>query len=119
LVLHRTDDRIADLGQSRYVAQSIPRTKFVELPGADHLPFIGDQSALLDEIQEFLTGVRPGPESDRVLATVLFTDIVGSTELAARLGDRRWSEVLVDHRAIVRRELDRFRGREVDMAGTA
>src|SRR6266542_1513924 len=96
LVLHRTGDRISDVGQGRYVAESIPGARFVELPGADHLPFLGDRGALLDEIQEFLTGVRPAPETDRVLATVLFTDMVASTELAARLGDRRWSDLLVE-----------------------
>jgi class 3 adenylate cyclase len=117
LVLHLTGDRIVDVGQSRYVAQSIPGARFVEVPGANHLPFLGDQSALLDEIQEFLTGVRPAAEIDRVLATVLFTDIVGSTELAARLGDRRWSELLVEHYAIVREQLEHFRGKEIDTAG--
>jgi class 3 adenylate cyclase len=117
LVLHRTGDRIVDVGQGRYVGQSIPGARFVEVPGANHLPFLGDQSALLDEIQEFLTGVRPAPETDRVLATVLFTDIVGSTELAARLQDRRWSELLVEHYAIVREQLEHFRGKEIDTAG--
>jgi class 3 adenylate cyclase len=71
----------------------------------------------LDEIQEFLTGVRPAPEIDRILATVLFTDIVGSTELAARLGDSRWSELLVEHHAAVREQLEHFRGRKIDTAG--
>ena len=85
--------------------------------GDNHLPFLGDQDALLDEIQEFLTGARPAPETDRVLATVLFTDIVGSTELAARLGDRRWSDLLVEHHAVVREQLKHFRGREIDTAG--
>jgi class 3 adenylate cyclase len=89
----------------------------VELPGADHMPWIGDQAAVLDEIEEFLTGVRPHPALDRVLATVLFTDIVGSTELVADLGDRRWRDVLEQHNAVVRRELDRFRGRELNTAG--
>src|SRR6266511_2470906 len=117
LVLHRTGDRIGDVGQGGYVAESIPEARFVELPGADHLPFLGDRGALLDEIQEFLTGVRPAPETDRVLATVLFTDMVASTELAARLGDRRWSDLLVEHHAAVREQLDRFRGREIDTAG--
>ncbi len=117
LVLHRTGDRIIDVGQGRYVAEHIPGARFVELTGASHIPFLGDQDAILDEIEEFLTGARPAPETDRVLATVLFTDIVGSTEQAARLGDRRWSELLAGHHALVRRELERFRGREVDAAG--
>ena len=117
LVLHRTGDRIVDVEQGRYVAQGIPEAKFVGVPGTDHLPFLGNQGALLDEIEEFLTGVRPAPETDRVLATVLFTDIVGSTELAARLGDSRWSELLVEHHAVVREQLERFRGKEIDTAG--
>jgi class 3 adenylate cyclase len=117
LVLHRTGDLISDVGQGQYVAQSIHGARFVELSGADHHPFLGDQDAILDEVEEFLTGARHAPEADRVLATVLFTDIVGSTELAARLGDRRWSELLVDHQTVVRRQLDRARGREVDTAG--
>lgn len=108
---------VVDVERSRYAARSIPGARFVEVPGTDHLPFLGDQGALLDEIQEFLTGGRPAPETDRILATVLFTDIVGSTELAARLGDRRWSELLVGHHAVVREQLARFRGREIDTAG--
>ena len=117
LVLHRTDDRITLVDQARYLAETIPNAKLVELPGIDHVPFLGDQDAIVGEIEEFLTGARPAPETDRVLATVLFTDIVGSTEQAARLGDRRWRELLEQHHAMVRRELDRFRGREVDTAG--
>jgi class 3 adenylate cyclase len=102
---------------SRYMAERIEAARYVELPGEDHLPFLGDQDQILDEIEEFLTGVRRGPEPDRVLATVLFTDIVGSTERAAELGDRRWRELLEAHHAAVRRELERFRGREMDTAG--
>jgi class 3 adenylate cyclase/pimeloyl-ACP methyl ester carboxylesterase len=117
LVLHRTGDRIVDVGQGRYVADRIPGARFVELPGEDHIPFLGDQDAILDEIEEFLTGARPAPQTDRVLATVLFTDIVGSTEVAARIGDERWRDLLVDHHALVRHQLDVFRGREVDTAG--
>jgi class 3 adenylate cyclase len=89
----------------------------VELPGSEHMPWLGDQDAALDEVEEFLTGVRPHPALDRVLATVLFTDIVGSTELAADLGDRRWRELLEQHNALVRRELARFRGSELNTAG--
>lgn len=117
LVLHRTGDRIVALDQATYLAKMIPNAKLVELPGIDHVPFLGDQDAIVDEIEEFLTGARPAPKTDRVLATVLFTDIVGSTEQAARLGDSRWRELLEQHHAMVRRELDRFRGREVDTAG--
>jgi class 3 adenylate cyclase len=115
LVLHRTDEAMAD--PSRYLGARIPGAKIVELPGADHMPWLGDQDAALDEIEEFLTGVRPHPALDRVLATLLFTDIVGSTELAADLGDRRWRELLEQHNSLVRRELGRFRGRELGTAG--
>jgi pimeloyl-ACP methyl ester carboxylesterase len=93
LVLHRTGDRINNVGLGSFAAEQIPGARFVELAGDDHLPFLGDQDAILDEIQEFLTGARPAPDTDRVLATVLFTDIVGSTEMAARLADRAWSEL--------------------------
>ena len=117
LVIHRTGDRDAHVEEGRWLAARIPGARFVELPGDDHLPWVGDQDAILDEIQEFLTGIRQSPELDRALATVLFTDIVGSTELAARLGDRAWQALLEQHHALVRRELDRFRGREVDTAG--
>ena len=89
----------------------------MELPGPDHLAYVGDQDAVLDEVEEFLTGVRRGPEPDRVLATVLFTDIVGSTERAVAAGDRTWRDLLDRHNTLVRRELDHFRGREVDTAG--
>jgi pimeloyl-ACP methyl ester carboxylesterase len=115
LVMHRADELLAP--GSRYVGERIPGARVVELPGADHMPWLGDQDAALDEIEEFLTGVRPHPALDRVLATVLFTDIVGSTELAADLGDRRWRELLDEHHLLVRRELGRFRGRELDTAG--
>jgi pimeloyl-ACP methyl ester carboxylesterase len=117
LVLHRSGDLDTSIEEGRYLAAHIPGARFVELPGADHLPWAGNQDAILDEVQEFLTGVRPVAEPDRVLATVLFTDIVGSTEHAAELGDRRWRDVLVSHHGIVRRELDRFRGREVKTVG--
>jgi len=99
------------------LAARIPGAKFVELPGIDHLPWVGDQDAVLDEVEEFLTGVRQGPEPDRVLATVLFTDIVSSTERAAELGDQGWRHLLESYYGIVRRELARFRGREIDTAG--
>jgi class 3 adenylate cyclase len=115
LVLYRRDEIFAEA--SRFVGKQIPGAKVVELPGADHMPWLGDQESALDEIEEFLTGVRPHPVLDRVLATVLFTDIVGSTELAADLGDRRWRDLLEQHNTVVRRELDRFRGRELSTAG--
>src|SRR5438067_10555893 len=117
LVLHRTGDHDVNVAEGRYLAAKIPGAHFVELPGDDHWISAGDHDEIADEIEEFLTGTRPVPELDRVLATVLFTDIVGSTERAAMLGDRRWRELLSTHDAVVRRELDRFRGREVDTAG--
>ena len=117
LVLHRRSDQVIPLQDGRYLAEHIPGAKFVELPGQDHIPWVGDVDLLLDEIEEFLTGVRHGPEPDRVLATVFFTDIVGSTEKVVELGDRRWRELLEGHQAIVRGELARFRGREMDTAG--
>jgi pimeloyl-ACP methyl ester carboxylesterase len=117
LIVHRTGDRAMSVEGSRYMADRIEGARYVELPGEDHLPFLGDQDEILDEVEEFLTGVRRGPEPDRVLATVLFTDIVGSTERASTVGDRRWRELLDAHHVVVRRELERFRGREIDTAG--
>jgi class 3 adenylate cyclase len=117
LVLHRTGDHDVNVAEGRYLAAKIPGAKFVELPGANHWIAAGDTDAIDDEIEEFLTGTRPVPEPDRVLATVLFTDIVGSTEHAVELGDQRWRQLLGTHDAAVRRELERFRGREVDTAG--
>ncbi len=117
LVLHRTGDRSLDVRGARYMAESIPGAKFVEFPGDDHLPWVGDQDAVIDEVEEFLTGVRRGPEPDRVLATVMFVDVVGSTERAAALGDRRWRDLLESYHALARRELARYRGREIDTAG--
>ena len=117
LVIHRTGDRSLPVEGARYMAERIRDAKVVELPGDDHLPFVGDQDEILDEVEEFLTGVRPRPEPDRVLATVLFTDIVGSTEKAAEVGDRRWRELLEQYHEAVRRELERWRGREIDTAG--
>jgi class 3 adenylate cyclase len=117
LVLHRTGDLDANIAEGRYIAERIAGAKFVELPGIDHLPWAGNQDDILDEIEEFLTGIRPAPQSDRMLATVLFTDIVGSTERAASLGDRAWREVLDRHHASVRSELAHFRGQEIATTG--
>jgi class 3 adenylate cyclase len=102
---------------ARYIAERIQGARYVELPGPDHFPWVGDTDAVLDEIEEFLTGARRGPEPDRVLATVMFTDIVGSTERAAALGDRRWRDLLERHHTVVREQLTRFNGREIDTAG--
>ena len=117
LVLHRKDDRVVAVEEGRYLAERIPGAKYVELEGADHWPWNGDADAIIDEVVEFLTGTRELPSTDRILTTVLFTDIVGSTQLAADRGDRRWAELLEGHQQIVRRELARFRGREIDTAG--
>jgi pimeloyl-ACP methyl ester carboxylesterase len=117
LVMHRTGDRDINVEEGRYIASQIPGARFIELPGADHFMWTEDADRVLDEIEEFLTGVRRGPEPDRVLATVLFTDIVGSTQRVVALGDAAWKELLEKHDDFVRDELRRFRGREVDTAG--
>ena len=117
LILHSINDRLIDIGASRYMAAHIPGAKLVEMSGIDHIPWGSDSELIVDEIEEFLTGARRGAEPDRVLATVLFTDIVGATERASRVGDRNWHDLLDSHHALVRRELERFRGREIDTAG--
>jgi class 3 adenylate cyclase len=117
LLIHRTGDTLIRVEHSRYMVERIPDAKLVELPGEDHLWWFGDQDAIVDEVEEFLTGARSAPEPDRVLATVLFTDIVGSTERAAELGDSRWRDLLERHGTVVRRELERHRGREVKATG--
>lgn len=116
LVMHRRGDRVTRVEQGRYLAEHIDGAKFVELAGDDHMPWVGNGDAIIDEIEEFLTGIRPS-DTDRVLATILFTDIVGSTEHAIARGDRRWRELLERYYSIARRELARFRGREIDTAG--
>src|SRR4029079_2013728 len=117
LVIHRTDDMTLKVEEGRFVAAQIPGSKYVELPGNDHLPFVGDQDAILDEVEEFLTGVRHTLEPDTVLATVLFTQIVDSKEHAKRLGNERWYTLLDRLREQVRKEIEWFRGREIDMVG--
>ena len=117
LVIHRTGDRVIPVESGRYLAEHIPDAKYVELPGVDHFPFVGDIDAIVDEVEEFLTGSRRAREPDRVLATVLFTDIVGSTERAAELGDRRWTEPPRRAPSVVRAELDRHRGKVVRIEG--
>lgn len=116
LVLHKRDDKVVPIEEGRFIAEHVPGAKFVELPGADHWPWIGHEEAV-EEIQEFLTGMRDSAEPDRALATVMFVDIVDSTKRAAQLGDRRWADLLESFYALVRRELDRYRGREIDTAG--
>jgi class 3 adenylate cyclase len=117
LILHRTDNSFRRIGNGRFLAEHIKDAKYVELPGMDEHPWTGDQDGLLDEIEEFLTGVRRAPEPDRVLATVLFTDVVSSTERLAEAGDRRWRELFDEHKRVVRRELELQRGHEVSTAG--
>jgi class 3 adenylate cyclase len=117
LVLYRSGDRWVGKPHATYLAEHIRGATLVELPGEDNLMLVGDSDADVDEIEEFLTGARHAPETDRLLATVLFTDIVASTERAAGLGDRKWRQVLDSHDRVVRRQLDRFRGREVHTAG--
>jgi class 3 adenylate cyclase len=117
LVLQRVEDRDVNVEEGRWIAQQIPGAKYVELPGDEHLIWAGDVDAVVDEVEEFLTGRRPVPEPDRILATVLFTDIVGSTERASEVGDRRWRELLERHHTLVRTQLGRFHGRELDTAG--
>jgi class 3 adenylate cyclase len=117
LVLYRKGDRFAGKPHAAYLAEHIAVAKLVEVSGEDNYIFVGDPDADLDEIEEFLTGARHAPVTDRVLATVLFTDIVSSTERAAELGDRRWRQLLDAHDRAVRRQLERFRGREVNTSG--
>ncbi len=117
LVLHRRGDRVVNRRAGEELARQIPDARHVELEGIDHLPWAGDWTSVLGEIEEFLTGARSAPEPDRVLTTVMFTDIVGSTEQAAALGDARWRELLAVHQDAVRRELSRSGGREVKTLG--
>jgi pimeloyl-ACP methyl ester carboxylesterase len=116
LVVHRAQDRITPVENGRYLAEHIAGAKYVELDGCDHLYFV-DPDPIVDEIEEFLTGVHHGPEPNRALLTLLFTDIVQSTQHAERLGDKGWRELLDRHHALIRRQLARFGGREVDTAG--
>lgn len=117
LIVHRRDERVAPVEGARLMAEQIPHAKLVELDGADHLPMVGDFEAIIDEIEEFLTGARRPRSYDRVLSTVLFTDIVGSTERAAELGDQQWRQLLERHDSVVRRQLDRYDGQEVKRTG--
>ncbi|MGN6432110.1 MAG: adenylate/guanylate cyclase domain-containing protein [Gaiellaceae bacterium] len=121
LVMHRKDGGGWDIRSGRYLAEHIPGARFVELPGADFSPSVGEQEPLFAELERFLGGVvegtHPEVEPDRVLATVLFSDIVGSSEKAATLGDRAWRELLLSHHELVRSQLARFRGQEIDTAG--
>jgi class 3 adenylate cyclase len=117
LVMHRIGDRINEVDHGRYLAARIPEARWVELPGDDFLLWAGDIDTIADEVEEFLTGRRSGGEATRVVATVMFTDVVGSTERARALGDRAWADLLEAHNARVRDELRRFGGREIDTSG--
>ena len=117
LVVHRRDNRAFPVAQGRYLATHIPNAKYVELPGDSHAIWWGDVKGMLDEISEFLTGVRQVPVTNRALATILFSDIVGSTEQAAKLGDRRWRELLDRHDKCLEEAVDRFQGRLVKKTG--
>jgi class 3 adenylate cyclase len=117
LVVHCTGDPAVPVEHGRYLAEHIPGARYIELAGDDHLTIREGDHGVFDDIEEFLTGARPEPEIDRVLKTVLFTDIVQSTERAVSMGDRRWHELLDAHDAAVRRELEHFRGQEVKTTG--
>jgi len=117
LLLHRREDRLIDVRHSRYLAEQLPNARYVELPGQDNLLVVGDSERIVAELEQFLTGAHTPPEPDRVLATVMFTDIVGSTATAARLGDRAWRVLLARHDEISRAQLARHRGRAVKSLG--
>jgi len=117
LILHPTGDRVADVRAARHMAEHIPGAQMVEFPSEDHLLLMYDPDPIVDEIEQFLTGVRHEPPSNRMLATVMFTDIAGSTVRAAELGDHRWRDLLATHDAAIRRELTRFEGQEIKTTG--
>jgi class 3 adenylate cyclase len=117
LVIHRKGNRLVEVGHGRYLAEHIPGARYLEVEGDDHLPFVGDVDTILAEIEEFLTGARSTPEPDRVLATILFTDIVESTPRVVAMGDRRWRDLLATHHQMAMRQVERFAGRVVDFAG--
>jgi len=117
LIMHRSGDRALDVGGSRYMAQQIAGARYIEYPGEDHLPWTSDPDPVLGDIEQFVTGARHAPDIDRVLATVMFADIVDSTQRAAAIGDRAWTSELQQFYGLARRQLERFRGREIDTAG--
>ena len=117
LIMHRVGDRALDVRGSRLMAQQIPGARFIEYPGDDHLPWTSDADVVLGDIEQFVTGARQAPDADRVLATVMFTDIVGSTQRVAEIGDRKWRGLLQDFYGVARRNLVKHRGREIDTAG--
>jgi class 3 adenylate cyclase len=117
LIMNRIEDGDVRVEEARYIASKIPGAKLEMFPGVDHVPWVGHTDDILGVIEEFLTGSRKADTGDRVLATILSTDIAGSTELVTRLGDRKWRDLLERHNTVVRRELQRYRGREIDTAG--
>jgi hypothetical protein len=117
LVLHRTRDRLVNIGNGRWLAEHLPNARLVELDGDDHVPWYEGTEEWVGEVQEFLTGARAEPDHERILATVLFTDIVDSTGIAAKLGDRRWRDVLESHHAVVRASIEHWRGRAIKSIG--
>jgi class 3 adenylate cyclase/alpha-beta hydrolase superfamily lysophospholipase len=117
VIVHRKDNPVITVEQGRYVADRIPGARFVAVPGADYGLAVGDPDVILDEVEEFLTGAKSAGDADRVLATVLFTDIVGSTARLSELGDRQWREVLASHDALARRQVERYGGRIVETTG--
>lgn len=117
LVLHRKADMDSNIGEARYIAKKIPQAKLVEFEGQDHLPWVGESHLILDEIELFLTGALKQNDTERILTTVLFTDIVGSTQKALELGDTGWRHLLENHNELVRKELTRYRGREIKTTG--
>jgi class 3 adenylate cyclase len=117
LVIHRVENTFYRVEHGRYLAEHIPEARLVEVSGVDYFSFLGDPQVILDEVERFVAGLVAPPESDRQLSTVLFTDIVESTKLASELGDRQWRELLAEQRTLVRRELERYHGREIDTAG--
>ena len=117
LILHRADSTFTPVAHGEYLAEHIAGSRFVALPGDDNLYWVGNTGPMLDEIEEFITGVRGGADAERLLTTIVFTDIVGSTQRAAELGDHRWRDLLDNHDTIVRHEIQRFGGREVNTAG--
>lgn len=117
LVVHAKGDRTCEIGHGRYIAENIPGAKFVEIDSNDHLPWLEGAEEILLSVQEFLTGSRPKMAGDRVLSTIMFTDIVGSTEIAADRGDRAWGDLLEAHNALVRQELAAYSGKEINTTG--
>jgi len=117
LVMHRAGDEVCEVAHGRHLAEQIRGARWVELPGEDFVLWAGDTDAIADEVEEFLTGRRVGPEPTRVVVTVMFTDVVGSTARADAIGDRAWADLVQEHGARVRKEVERFGGREIDDAG--